>query len=166
MCQWLEGQYIQPPGLAESRVDSCFNASYALACLSSGCSAATSGPQTRTRFVPVMANWNTPELSRWTPRGVTSVPAPIHRYDCTFCEVALNSAKFKGTKLYDKFDDDLTWDNLDEDHSAKPLTAFGAKDLNEAMDPWGNPYAYFNALDYANPKLAQYLVRAEPGEDY
>ncbi len=48
--------------------------------------------------------------------------------------------------------------NTDEDFSSRRMTKFGAKDLFELQDPWGNPYAYFRAQDYGNRNLQAYCL--------
>ncbi len=40
-------------------------------------------------------------------------------------------------------------ENLDGDQTQVQLTKFGTRDLWEVLDPWGNPYVYFNAADYS-----------------
>ena len=76
--------------------------------------------------------------------------------------VALSSPSFKGDKPAEEMGDD-SFANLDEDQSQKSMTVFGATDLFSFLDPWGNPFAYFNAADYADPKLRSY--RMESGDD-
>jgi prepilin-type N-terminal cleavage/methylation domain-containing protein len=39
-------------------------------------------------------------------------------------------------------------ENFDTDATQAQLTKFGTKELFEAVDPWGIPYVYFNAMDY------------------
>ncbi|MCB9831973.1 MAG: prepilin-type N-terminal cleavage/methylation domain-containing protein [Planctomycetes bacterium] len=51
--------------------------------------------------------------------------------------------------------------NTDEDQSTRPMTVFKNRDLFEVADPWGNPYAYFNAADYDDQKLRFYLAAEE-----
>ena len=41
-----------------------------------------------------------------------------------------------------------------------------AKDLFEVVDRWGNPYAYFNCVDYERPEVREYLVDPDGAEDY
>lgn len=41
-------------------------------------------------------------------------------------------------------------ENEDGDYTQVNLTRFDAKDMFEVVDPWGTPYAYFNAQSYAN----------------
>ncbi|MEZ6196096.1 MAG: prepilin-type N-terminal cleavage/methylation domain-containing protein [Planctomycetota bacterium] len=77
--------------------------------------------------------------------------------------VCLNSPNYKGDRILETYEKYLQ--NVDGDQSAKPLTYMGAKDLFEIVDPWGNPYAYFNAEDYDRAELARYTVAdAESGE--
>jgi prepilin-type N-terminal cleavage/methylation domain-containing protein len=74
--------------------------------------------------------------------------------------VCLNSVRyggsfdFTGTK-------GATLDNLDGDQTQVQLTRFGARDMFEALDPWGTPYVYFKASDYAR---AEDLGRVTGGE--
>ncbi len=53
-------------------------------------------------------------------------------------------------------------ENLDEDYSARRMTKFDATDLFEILDPWDNPFVYFNAEDYGNRNVRAYQ-RTEPG---
>jgi prepilin-type N-terminal cleavage/methylation domain-containing protein len=70
--------------------------------------------------------------------GIESVVLCMNsiRYNGSF-----DFAESKGCKI----------ENLDNDFTQVKLTRFGdgVKDLFEAVDPWGTPYAYFNNQDYA-----------------
>ena len=79
--------------------------------------------------------------------------------------VALSSKGFKGDRPAEEFGDD-SFVNLDGDTSQKSMTIFGATDLFVFLDPWGNPFAYFNAADYADPKLRQYMVTDSVGGEH
>jgi prepilin-type N-terminal cleavage/methylation domain-containing protein len=48
-------------------------------------------------------------------------------------------AETKGSKL----------ENYDGDQTQVQLTRFGGREMFESVDPWGTPYLYFNAKDYA-----------------
>jgi prepilin-type N-terminal cleavage/methylation domain-containing protein len=58
----------------------------------------------------------------------------------------MNSTRYEGS--FD-FKDGCKLENYDGDRTQAQLTRFGDKDLFEAVDPWGTPYVYFNAQDYA-----------------
>jgi prepilin-type N-terminal cleavage/methylation domain-containing protein len=72
--------------------------------------------------------------------------------------VSLWSSEWSGVALAeDKFG------NTDEDEAKKALTRFPDKRLQELVDPWGNPIAYFHHRDYGRADV--YLVKdAETGE--
>lgn len=78
--------------------------------------------------------------------------------------VALNSTKFKSEHLYDMYDQYIV--NEDSDSTSKPLTAVASTELFEMADPWGNPYVYFNAIDYKEATVRQYRAVPEEGGDF
>lgn len=78
--------------------------------------------------------------------------------------VCLNSPGYRGDRVLEAYQSSL--ENLDGDESAKPLSIYEKPDLFELLDPWDNPYAYFNAQDYAKKDLGRYLaVDAEGNEE-
>ncbi len=79
--------------------------------------------------------------------------------------VALASKDFRGDRPSESLGDD-SFENTDGDVSAKPLTIYGSKDLFEFLDPWGNPFAYFNAADYGNPAVRRYMAASTVGGEY
>ncbi|MEE9392876.1 MAG: prepilin-type N-terminal cleavage/methylation domain-containing protein [Planctomycetota bacterium] len=83
--------------------------------------------------------------------------------------VALNSPNFKATRVLEAFEGEesvLQMDNLDGDRSAKNLTIHGTRELFEILDPWGNPFVYFNANDYAKAGIGKYMVMSEENGEY
>lgn len=83
--------------------------------------------------------------------------------------VALNSPNFKVTRVLESFenaDGEIIMENLDGDSSAKAMTIHGSRELFEVLDPWGNPFVYFNANDYAKAGIGKYMVLSEENGDY
>jgi hypothetical protein len=67
---------------------------------------------------------------------------------------SLWSTEWPGTNLAeDKFS------NTDNDVSRRPLTRFPAPALQELMDEWGNPIAYFHRRDYG--RTDNYVVTTQ-----
>ena len=78
--------------------------------------------------------------------------------------VCLNSPGYEGDRILEKFEGDLV--NVDGDSLQKTITVNKAPDLFELKDPWGNPYAYFNSLDYDTVGVRQYMVDGDGSGAY
>jgi prepilin-type N-terminal cleavage/methylation domain-containing protein len=63
--------------------------------------------------------------------------------------VCMNSSRYSGSYAFDETAGGKL-DNLDSDFTQVLITKFGDKAMFEVLDPWGTPYAYFNARDYMN----------------
>ncbi len=63
--------------------------------------------------------------------------------------VCMNSKKYSGSFGFGEQAGGKL-ENFDSDYMQVPITHFESKDLFEIVDPWGTPYAYINAHDYAN----------------
>jgi prepilin-type N-terminal cleavage/methylation domain-containing protein len=61
--------------------------------------------------------------------------------------LCMNSARYRGSFDFAETKG-CTIENFDNDQTQVQLTRFGTRDLFEAVDPWGTPYAYFEAKDY------------------
>lgn len=73
--------------------------------------------------------------------------------------VCLSAVDYDHERALEKFQD--KFENFDNDRSQSPLTVYKDNSLFEVVDPWGNPYAYFNANDYDKAEVRQYTVDAD-----
>lgn len=79
--------------------------------------------------------------------------------------LALNSKKFDGTRVFEGGREEA-YENLDGDSTAKPMSYLSTSELLEVVDPWDNPYAYFNAEDYERTDVRKYKVLAQDGDEH